>query len=212
MDAAVMDHTGKCGAVAGIKFVKNPVIVAKKVMDVTPHVIIAGEGAIQFARKCGFPHYNPVTEKSIKKLEDVKQKIQQGKKIEYEWLMKNYPEFFHGTVGAVARDGTGGFASAVSTGGTATNIPGRIGDSCIIGAGLFAGPSGAVGATGLGEEIIRKVLSKSVYDEFETNNDINEVCKRWIDIYPSTINIGLIAVSSKNHAVVANKSMAHAVI
>lgn len=212
MDAAVMCSDLKCGAVAAIKFVKNPVLIARKVMENTPHVLIIGEDATTFARKCGAEYYNPVTEKAIKKLHEVKKKIQSSDKKEHKWLINSFPELVSGTVGAVAQDKNGNFAGAVSTGGTAIMLPGRVGDSAIIGAGIYAGPKGAAVTTGLGEEIIRYVLCKSVYDMLDSGKKLEEICKLKLSEIPNDVPVGIIAVSNDDYAVVANKSMAHAII
>ena len=154
MDAAIMEGTTRrVGAVAAITRVKNPVLVARRVMDRGRHVLLAGEGADRFAREEGFAPYPPallVTAAALQRW----QREREGK-------IPPRP----GTVGAVAIDQEGRAAAATSTGGTSGKAPGRIGDSPIPGAGLYAhDAAGAVSATGQGEAILRGVLSRHICD------------------------------------------------
>jgi len=205
MDASVMGSDLKCGAVACIKNVKNPVKVARKIME-TPHVLLAGEDATNFARKTGFRYYDPTTEKAIKKLEEDKRKLRKGT---FPLWAKKWKKFeykkFTGTVGAVSRD-KNGFAAAVSTGGTSFMLPGRVGDSALIGCGIYAGRHGAVCATGVGEEIIRNVLSKSVYDKIKTLGP-QKACERGVNLLKG-FPTGLIAVSKDGYGVACSENMA----
>lgn len=216
MDAAVMTSDLSCGAVAAIKNVKNPVKVARKIME-TPHVLLAGDGATNFARKMGFKYYDPTTGKAIKKLEEVKRKL--GKENFPVWAKKwknfEYKKItetgklgsleFTGTVGAVAR-GKKGFAAAVSTGGTSFMLPGRVGDSALIGAGIYAGRHGAVCATGVGEEIIRNALAKSVYDKIIELGS-QPACEWGVSLLKG-FPTGLIAVSKDDYGMSSSEDMA----
>ncbi|UCH88632.1 MAG: isoaspartyl peptidase/L-asparaginase, partial [Thermoplasmata archaeon] len=126
MDAAVMDEKEECGAVAAIKNVKNPIKVAVELME-TPHILLAGDGAEIFARAKGFEYYEPGTDFTRKRLEDVRSRLKTGNV--HEWA-KPWQNFVRpGTVGAVVSDGRGGFGAANSTGGTSYQLPGRVGDS-----------------------------------------------------------------------------------
>lgn len=212
MDAAVMSSDGRCGAVGAISFVKNPVLVARKVMENTTFIFLVGNGAVRFARKCGFDRYDPSTEHRRKELEEIKKRMKKDRGKEYKWLMENYPEMFHGTVGTVARDGKGRFATAVSSGGMHIVMPGRVGDSPIIGAGLFAGPKGAVCATGVGEEIWRRVLSKDIYDRIACGMSTKKACDEFMSAFPKNVPIGILAISKSGHAVVYDKLIAYAVL
>jgi len=213
MDAAVMTSDLSCGSVAAIKNVKNPVKVAGKVMQ-TPHVLLAGEEATNFARKNNFRFYNPATKEALRKLENAKNKLKNGKIPEWakKWKKFEYKKFikpgsleFTGTVGAVARD-KNGFAAAVSTGGTSFMLPGRVGDSALIGCGIYAGMHGAVCATGIGEEIIRNVLSKSVYDKIEILGP-QKACEWGVNLL-KCFPTGLIAVSKDSYGVACSENMA----
>lgn len=209
MDAAVMLSSGQCGAVGAIKFVKNPVKIAEKLLA-TPHTLLVGKHATEFARKNGFKYYNPITEKACKKLEDVKKKLKTGKLPFWASKWKNFKySKFVGTVGAVARS-TKEFACAVSTGGTSFMLPGRVGDSAVIGAGLYAGKLGAVCITGVGEEIIRNVLAKAVYDKLK-ELDAQKACEWGVKLlapYPT----GVIAVSKKGYGMACTEKMACTVL
>jgi len=209
MDAAVMDSSGNCGAVAAIKRVQYPVSVARKVME-SPHIFLVGQGALDFARENGFPDHDPSTEKAVKKLVNVKSSLKNGKFPEWN---KKWQDFQYGgdTVGAVARDSDGNFAAAGSTGGTSWQLRGRVGDSPIIGAGIYAGPEGAVVATGIGEEIIRKVLSKGVYDIMSLRT-CQEACEWGISQYEKKISVGVLAVNKDGWGSYCNRTMAYSVM
>jgi len=202
MDASIMDSRRRAGAVAAISDVRNPIRVARKVMD-TPHVLLAGPWATQFARKAGFPPFDPTTERSRERLAETRRQIAERKVP--AWARK-FLEYGTDTVGAVARDRRGRFASANSTGGTSFMLPGRVGDSPILGAGLYAGPAGAVGTTGIGEEIMRHVLAKHVYDRLERLGPLR-ACADGLRLYPRTVPIGIIAVSACGVGEAANRDM-----
>lgn len=153
LDASVMDgKTLKAGAVAGVMTIKSPVAAARRVMDSSAHVMMAGRGAEEFARVQGLEIVDPAyfyTEESWKEYLKVKAKIEnQGRK---------------GTVGAVALDEQGNLAAATSTGGMSYKKYGRIGDSPVIGAGTYANnESCAVSCTGHGEFFIRNSVAFDV--------------------------------------------------
>ncbi|BAA29304.1 isoaspartyl peptidase/L-asparaginase family protein [Pyrococcus horikoshii] len=167
MDAAIMrGKTLEAGAVAGIWGVKNPISVARKVMEKTDHVLLVGEGAVKFARLMGFPEYNPITEERIEQWKELKEKLMKGE-IKY-WkklgeLIKEYPEVLRSTVGAVAFDGEE-IVAGTSTGGVFLKMFGRVGDTPIIGAGTYANEVAGASCTGLGEVAIRLALAKTATD------------------------------------------------
>ena len=148
MDASVMDGgTLRAGAVAAVRHIRNPVLAARMVMEKTRHVLLAGDGAERLAKKHGLKLESPEYFHTEKRLEALKKNL------------KSY----HGTVGAVALDDDGNLAAATSTGGYTGKLPGRIGDSPLIGAGNYADNRAcAVSGTGLGEAFIRAAVAYDV--------------------------------------------------
>lgn len=211
MDAAVMDGSG-IGAVAGIERVRNPVLVARAVMLQTPHVILGGDGATAFARAVGFEDYDPTTERT-EKLWQKTVDFFNGKESDLPERYSNYYKFakifgfpqHKDTVGAVARI-NGQFAAAVSTGGSSPMMRGRVGDSPLPGAGLYCGPEGAVVATGIGEEIIRRMLCHNIYIEIG-KRPLQDIVEDKIGEFGEVL-AGVIAVSRDEMASFSNSSMA----
>lgn len=165
LDASIMDgKTLQAGAVAGVKRVKNPVLLARAVMDISRHVMLQGEGADIFAEENGLEMVEAeyfYTERRWKQLEKLRGKDKTGT------LLDPLDEKF-GTVGAVALDMHGNLAAATSTGGTANKRWGRVGDSPIIGAGTYANNrSCAVSGTGDGEYFIRATVARSICAKME---------------------------------------------
>ncbi len=154
LDASVMSGESlNAGGVAVVKGVKNPVRLARAVMERTPHLLLAADGASRFARESGFPFHPPeqlITPRARERYE--RERAQQ-------WFPKG------GTVGAVALDARGHVAAATSTGGTSGKRPGRVGDSPIVGAGTYADDAaGAASATGHGESILKATLTRFTVD------------------------------------------------
>ncbi len=191
MDAAMMDGRDlSAGAVALVREVKNPIRLARLVMEKTNHVLLAGECAERLARIFSLPRSNPVTAERRRILRRYRER---PPPIRVAWIRRNlrlveeHPELIpHDTVGAVAVDHEGNFAAATSTGGVLMKLPGRIGDTPLVGAGLYADNlSGAATATGIGEVIVRLALSK-------------DVCSMMGDGLPATkAAIGAIMTASK---------------
>lgn len=159
LDAAIMDGaTQKAGAVAGVRHIRNPIELARMVMERTPHVLLAGEGAEEFALEQGVtlvPGSYFHTERRWKQLEEAQRSDRVANATE--------DTDYFGTVGAVARDRNGNLAAATSTGGMTNKRWGRIGDSPIIGAGTYAdNATCAVSATGSGEYFIRAVVAHEI--------------------------------------------------
>jgi isoaspartyl peptidase/L-asparaginase-like protein (Ntn-hydrolase superfamily) len=153
-DASIMDGaTRAAGAVSGTKRIRNPVSAARAVMERTPHVLLTADGAEQFARDQGLPlaaQWYFFTPERLTSLE----RVQAAKRTQAATTERDR----HGTVGAVALDGSGRLAAATSTGGYADKMPGRVGDSPIIGAGNYADRQVAFSGTGHGESFIKAVL------------------------------------------------------
>jgi len=152
MDASVMLGSGEFGAVGAIKNVRHPVDIARKIMEETDHILLVGEGAGRFARLFGFETCNPITPEMEKRLQVLKEK---GESMHLKKIRKLLPLYEPGTGGACALDRNSEIAVATSTGGILGKLPGRVGDSAIIGAGTFASKWGGVSVTGYGEGIMK---------------------------------------------------------
>jgi beta-aspartyl-peptidase (threonine type) len=155
LDASVMDGaTLRCGAVAAVKDVQNPVLLARAVMERTEHVLLAGAGASALAREVGIPPYENAL------------LVTPRQRARFEAARPRSPGApGHGTVGAAARDARGHLAAATSTGGTALKRPGRVGDTPLVGCGTYADDLlAAVSCTGHGERIIQLTLARHAAD------------------------------------------------
>jgi beta-aspartyl-peptidase (threonine type) len=166
LDAMIMDGKGlRSGAVAAVRNIRNPVKLARAVMDRSRLVLLAGEGASMFARAVGIPGCRTqdlLVGRELARWKAIKRKKKFQVREIFETIQADQER---GTVGAAAIDRTGSLAAATSTGGVPHKPPGRVGDSPIIGAGAYAdNESGAVSATGWGEPILRVVLSKAACD------------------------------------------------
>ena len=160
LDSAIMDGaTLRAGAVAGVRLVKNPVLLARAVMEKSPHVMLTGAGAEAFARTVGIELVDP----SYFRTEERWQQLQEALKADAKNQHSSLGRAIHyGTVGAVALDSAGHLAAATSTGGMTDKRWGRVGDSPIIGAGTYANAHCAVSATGWGEYYIRTVAAHDI--------------------------------------------------
>ena len=160
LDASIMDGaSGKAGAVASVRSVRNPVLLARAVMDRSPHVLLVGDGAEAFAAEQGIARVDPqyfFTERRWQQLQKALEREQQAPQAAAP------PHDYFGTVGAVALDRQGRLAAATSTGGMTNKRPGRVGDSPLIGAGTFASRECAVSATGHGEYFIRAAVAHDI--------------------------------------------------
>ena len=172
LDACIMDENSKCGSVACIEGIKHPISVARAVMDRTPHVMLVGEGAKKFALIEGFEKY--------------KSPIKEVKKDWKEWKKENKELFKkpkinhenHDTIGMLAMDEFGNISGSCTTSGWAYKMHGRVGDSPIIGAGLFVDNEvGGACATGMGEAVIRIAGSHTVVELMRQGKHPNEACK-----------------------------------
>lgn len=172
LDASIMDQNGNCGSVVYMQNITHAISVARKVMEDTPHVMLAGKGAEQFAVESGMQRDNLLTEKS-------KQEWQQ-------WLKeKEYKPIInienHDTIGMLAMDANGDISGACTTSGLAYKMAGRVGDSPIIGSGLFVDNQvGAAVATGMGEEVVKTVGSFLVVELMRQGKTPQEACEEAI--------------------------------
>lgn len=216
LDACVMDEFSNIGAVAGMEQIKHPLSVARKVMETTQHVLLVGDGAQQFALENGF------TKEPAKLSED-------AEKFYKEWLKKSEykptinientkhndgafaPAFFddgtpnHDTMGMIAMDAKGNLSGGVTTSGMAFKVHGRVGDSAVIGAGLFVDNEvGAATSSGVGEEVIR-ICGTHLVVEFMRNGDSPEqACKKAVErivkrnpAKAKEIQVGFVAMNKK---------------
>jgi N4-(beta-N-acetylglucosaminyl)-L-asparaginase len=169
LDACIMNEFGDCGSVAFLEHIDNPISVARLVMEKTPHIMLAGEGALAFALENGFKKTNLLTPKAEKAWK--------------EWLKqsnyKPHPDFEnHDTIGMLAIDAQGNLGGACTTSGLAWKMHGRIGDSPIIGAGLYVDNEvGAACATGIGEMVIRQCGSFLIVEMMRQGKSPDEACK-----------------------------------
>lgn len=174
LDASIMDHNGKCGGVAFLQRIKHPVCVARMVMEKTPHVLLVGAGAQKFALENGFQleseKLTPAAEKAYK-----------------EWLKKSeyHPKANienHDTIGMVALDAAGNLSGSCTTSGLAYKMHGRVGDSPIIGAGMYVDNEiGAACATGVGETVLRICGSFLVVELMRQGLSPTDACKKAIE-------------------------------
>lgn len=215
LDSCIMDEFANCGAVAGIERIKHPVSVARKVMETTPHVLLVGAGAQQFALQNGF------TLESAELSNDAKNAYANWlKKSEYKPVInienkKNNgpfaPNFFddgtlnHDTMGLVAMDAKGNLSGAVTTSGMAFKIHGRVGDSPVIGAGLFVDNEvGAATSSGTGEEVIRicgthlvvEFMRQGYHPELACKKAVERIVKR-DKAKAKTLQVGFLAMNKK---------------
>jgi len=154
------DYTVSAGAVAAVSRVRNPILLARAVMEHSPHILMAGLGAESFARKVGIRLVRPEEMVTERARERWRARKDQAGIFEAEAAARAAMGRGHGTVGAVAIDADGGIAAATSTGGVPGKLFGRVGDSALIGAGTFAHAFGAASATGQGEAIILSALCR----------------------------------------------------
>ena len=172
LDACIMDKDGNCGSVVYLQNIAHPVSVARKVMEKTPHIILAGKGAEQFAYEQGFKKEDLFTESTRRQYEEWKK----TSKYETTINIEN-----HDTIGMLAIDKNGDIAGACTTSGMAYKVGGRVGDSPIIGAGLFIDNEvGGATATGVGEEVIRTVGSFLIVELMRQGKSPQEACEEGV--------------------------------
>lgn len=183
LDASIMKGDGSCGAVAAIEHIAHPISVARRVMEKTPHVLLVGEGALQFALQQGFPREELLTPESEKAW---RQWLKTGEykpspnseKSGYEPSSLAGDKHNHDTIGMLALDANGRLAGACTTSGMAWKLRGRVGDSPIVGAGLYVDDEvGAATSTGVGEEVIRNAGSFLVVELMRQGRSPQEACR-----------------------------------
>ncbi len=173
LDACIMDHNSDCGSVSFLQHIKHPISVAKRVLQNTPHVMLSGEGALQFALSEGFKEENLLTPESEK---DWKNWLEASK---YKPVI-NIEN--HDTISMLMLDEKGNLSGGCTTSGASWKMHGRVGDSPIIGAGLFLDNDiGAAAATGLGEAVIRTAGSAMVVELMRQGKSPLEACKEIVE-------------------------------
>jgi beta-aspartyl-peptidase (threonine type) len=216
MEASIMDgKTLQAGATGLLRDVKNPVRLARIVMEDSDHVFVVGEGAEKLAKLHKLPRRDPMTDLRLRYYEAQKKALLEGR---YELpklaeLVKQHPELFSlETVGALALDKNGNVAAATSTGGFPLKLPGRIGDSPLIGCGTYADNLvGACSATGVGEIAIRLVLAKTVCTYMENGKSADKAVELAIKLVnqriPTGYNaMGLVALDTQGRIGAAHNS------
>jgi len=196
LDACIMDENGNCGSVAFLQDIMHPISVARAVMEKTPHVMLVGEGARQFALANGFEKINLLTPESEKAWKEWQKKSEYKPVINIE---------NHDTIGIIALDSAGNLSGACTTSGMAYKMHGRVGDSPIIGAGLYVDNEiGAATSTGLGEEVIRIVGCHLVVELMRQGHSPEEACRlaveRIVKKNPAKakeIQVGFLALNKK---------------
>jgi len=194
LDACIMDETGDCGSVSFLQHIKHPISVARKVMDETPHVMLSGEGALQFALKQGFPKEDLLTEKAEKRWT--------------EWLKESeYKPIInvenHDTIGLLALDRKGDISGACTTSGLSWKMHGRVGDSPVIGAGMYVDNEvGGCCATGVGEAVLKTLGSFLIVELMRQGASPQEACEEGIARIVKNQNykdmqIGYLAINKK---------------
>jgi beta-aspartyl-peptidase (threonine type) len=216
MEASIMDgKTLQAGAAGLLSDIRNPVRLARVVMEKTDHVLVVGEGAEKLALLEHLERRNPVTELRLRYYEEQKKVLLEGKSElpKLARLVEDHPELFTlGTVGAVAIDNEGNVAAATSTGGFSLKLPGRIGDSPLIGSGTYAdNQAGACSTTGVGEIAIRLVLAKTVCNRMEDGKAAQEAAESAIRLVNTRLSAvynatGLIAIDMHGRIGAAHNS------
>ncbi|MCA0359297.1 MAG: N(4)-(beta-N-acetylglucosaminyl)-L-asparaginase [Proteobacteria bacterium] len=211
LDACIMDELGNCGAVAALEHIAHPISVARRVMEKTPHVMLVGAGALQFALEQGFPHEELLTAESRAAWETWKKdaKYQPRANSEVSDYGKTTGQLGtpggagnHDTIGMLAIDAKGNIAGACTTSGMAWKMRGRVGDSPIIGAGLYVDNDvGGATSTGVGEEVIRNVGSFLVVELMRQGRSPEAACREAVERilkkkpHAKDIQVGFLAVN-----------------
>jgi N4-(beta-N-acetylglucosaminyl)-L-asparaginase len=206
LDACIMDEFGNCGSVAAMENIAHPITVARLIMEKTPHVMLVGDGATQFAVEQGLKKEKLLTPESEKAWKKWLVKAEYSPKINIENEQRRPgSKYNHDTIGMLAIDAKGNISGACTTSGMAFKLHGRVGDSPIIGAGLYVDNEvGGATSTGVGEEVIRNVGSFLVVELMRQGYSPEDACKeavsRIIKKKPAAakdIQVGFLAINKK---------------
>ncbi len=205
LDASIMDEAGNCGGVAAIERIAHPISVARAVMEKTPHVLLAGAGATQFALEQGFTEENLLTPEAEQAWREWLKTARYAPRVNSE--VHDYGKLpggadNHDTIGMLALDAAGRLCGACTTSGMAWKLHGRVGDSPIIGAGLYVdGEIGAATSTGVGEEVIRNAGSFLVVELMRQGRSPQDACREAVERIAhkrpqaaKTLQVGFIAL------------------
>ncbi len=202
MDACVMvSDKHQVGAVSALQRVKNPILVARQVMEQTDHVMLTGEGALRFARAMGHADHDPITAARQVDWQSKKAKMVEAlgsnARRTLTFLMA-HPEYAGGTIGAVAVDRSGAICAATSTGGVTMKMVGRVGDTPIPGAGTYASRFVGASATGTGEYVIRGLSCRQISDHIERGMSVQQAVDAVLEQLGRDFDgdIGLIAIDA----------------
>jgi N4-(beta-N-acetylglucosaminyl)-L-asparaginase len=232
VDSCIMNHSGQCGSVMFLEHILHPIKVARLVMEQTPHVQLVGEGALKFALSKGFKKQNLLTPQSEKAWRDwlktsqyepnrtireLENRIKKEKQEAEPWPVALLN---HDTIGMIALDKNGNLSGACTTSGMAFKMNGRVGDSPIIGAGLFIDNEvGAATATGLGEEVVKICGAHTIVEMMRHGASPEDACKEAVRRViknngekANTVQVGFLAINKKGeyggYSVMKNFSMA----
>lgn len=208
LDSCIMDENANCGSVMALENIMHPIKVARLVMEKTPHVVLVGEGALQFALENGFKKENLLTPEAEKAWKDwLKTSKYDPMTIPKLLEKQNQPgqQNNHDTIGMLALDATGNLSGACTTSGMAFKMRGRVGDSPIIGAGLYVDNEiGAATSTGVGEEVIRTCGSHTVVELMRQGISPEMACKKAVERIikirgdkAKEVQVGYIALNTK---------------
>ena len=220
-DACVMvSALAQIGAVSGLQRVKNPILVARQVMEETDHVMLTGDGATRFARVMGHADFDPITSARRADWQDKKQKLAVAMGADGKGAMKirkflqSHPEYAGGTIGAVALDAKGVLCACTSTGGVTMKLVGRVGDTPLPGCGTYASPFAASSATGTGEYVIRALATRQISDNVEKGMSLQASIAAVLDGLGRDFDadVGFIGIDAKGNTVGAHRTphMPHA--
>lgn len=210
LDACIMDENGNCGSVMFLQHIKHPIKVARLVMEKTPHVQLVGEGALQFALANGFQMENLLTPESEQMWKDWLKNSRYDPMKTVDNLMERMEKqkadvHNHDTIGMLALDAAGNVSGACTTSGMAFKMHGRVGDSPIIGAGLYVDNEvGAATATGVGEEVVRVCGAHTIIELMRQGYKPEEACRKAVErvikrngANAKNVQVGFIALNKK---------------